>query len=353
MYQVQDYYLALKFNQGSRCVRALYRLCTACCMLHNCKNAGVTRGHPYPKIMISFMLVLQHWRSTKYCGYEMMKTNMSMFNEELGELTFSILARSVLADHTKDDFSHMDRLFRLLRVYRDVKSDVVSDTSGSKNSLNWRHKINKAGDEVNTTILFFKKIIRQMVSNTYRSYDGTPKCYSNAQNGSVLKVVPSSPAVYMTKVELDAYVKTQVTSIRADMNSNFLYPYSHIWPECINHDDEHDDALQFVEMNPVEEEHKEEIDSDIPDDLEKKHNSEDEVGDLGNDINLEQDVDDGADNHPDPDHAVNPLDQRGWDAWGTINQQNQMVGKRKTAPVQRFAYDQRRRGGHFPDPSLQ
>ena len=107
-------------------------------MLHNCRNAGATRGHPYPKIMLSFMLVLRYWRVSNFCAYQMMKNNMGMFNEELGELTFSILARSVLADHTRDDFDHMDKLFRLLRVYRDVKSDVVADNSNSANSLNWR-----------------------------------------------------------------------------------------------------------------------------------------------------------------------------------------------------------------------
>ena len=81
-----------------------------------------------------------------------------MFNEELGELTFSILARSVLGDHTRYDFDHMDRLFRLLKVYRAVKSDVVADNSNASNSLNWRHKINKVGDEVTSTQLFFKRI---------------------------------------------------------------------------------------------------------------------------------------------------------------------------------------------------
>jgi len=62
-----------------------------------------------------------------------------------------------------------------LRIYRDVKGDVVADTTGAANSLNWRHKINKVGEEVVTTELFFKQIIRQMVSGTYQSYDGKPK----------------------------------------------------------------------------------------------------------------------------------------------------------------------------------
>ena len=352
MNQVQDYYLALKFNQGSRCVRALYRLCTACCMLHNCRNAGSTRGHPYPKIMLLYMLVLQHWRQSKYCGYAMMKSNMAMFNEELGELTFSILARSVLADHTRDDFEHMDRLFRLLRVYRDVKGDVVADTSGASNSLNWRHKINKVGEEVTTTELFFKRIIRQMVSGTYTSYDGTPKCYTNAANASTLKVRPDSPLVYMQKQDLDAYLLNLMAVIKVDMNTNFLYPYSHIWPECINHDDDHKHDVQVVEMIQVAENQEEEYESDDENHQRNKEVAEDVVEDKENEDNIDSAGDEGDEPELDHDDAHNPSEQPGWEAWGRVHQQHQVVGKRNRNPVVRFNYGGRRRGGHYPEPNM-
>ena len=49
---------------------------------------------------------------------------------------------------------------------------------------------------------------------------------------------------------------------------------------------------------------------------------------------------------------MNPFEQRGWEAWGTVNAQNQMVGKRKKNQVQRFAYSGRRRGGAYPEPDV-
>lgn len=355
-FQVQDYYVALKFNQGTRCIKALYRLCVACCMLHYCRNAGATRGHPYPKIMLLFMLVLRHWRATRFCAYEMMKTNMSMFNEELGELTFSILARSVLGDHTRDDFDHMDRLFRLLKVYRDVKSDVVADNSNASNSLNWRHKINKVGDEVTSTQLFFKRIIRQMVAGTYQSYDGSPKCYTNAQCGSELSIASNSPLVYMSFPELDAYLKNLMAVIRVDMNTNFLFPYSHIWPECINLNDLHNQDDMVIVAGPKDvPDNGEEIEVDVIDfkqELEHKQADQAEDGDVDKDDDKQEEVEEEVEDGPDPDHAVNPFEQRGWEAWGTVNAQNQMVGKRKTNPVQRLGFSGRRRGGAWPDPDV-
>ena len=282
----------------------------------------------------------------------MMKSNMAMFNEELGELTFSILARSVLADHTRDDFDHMDRLFRLLRVYRDVKGDVVADTSGAANSLNWRHKINKLGEEVVTTELFFKKIIRQMVSGTYQSYDGSPKCYTNARNAATLKVSPTSPAVYMPKDALDAYLLNLLAVIRVDMNTNFLFPYAHIWPACINHDDDHDDDELVVEMNVAQENEDVGFESDDQNREENKKDLEEAVNEIENNNNRNGDIDEEDVPELDQDHDVNPTDERGWEAWGTINEQNQIVGKRKSNPVSRFVYNERRRAGHYPDPKM-
>ena len=281
-----------------------------------------------------------------------MKSNMAMFNEELGELTFSILARSVLADHTKDDFAHMDRLFRLLRVYRDVKGDVVADTSGAANSLNWRHKINKVGEEVVTTELFFKKIIRQMVSGTYQSYDGTPKSYTNAATAATLKVRSTSPLVYMQKDALDDYLLNLMAVIRVDMNTNFLYAYKHIWPECINHDDEHDDDEQVVQMDHVEENHDDGFESDDQNDEENKQDPKEGVDAKHNEENINAVVVEDDEPVLDADHAVHPLHSRSWEAWGMVNGENVMLGKRKSVPIQRFVHAGRRVNGHFPDPNM-
>ena len=321
-------------------------------MLHNCRNAGATRGHPYPKVMLLFMLVLRYWRDTNFCAAQMMRNNMSLFNEELGELTFSILARSVLADHTRDDFEHMDRLFRLLRVYRDVKSDVVADNSGASNSLNWRHKIQKSGDEITSTQLFFKKIIKQMVNGTYQSYDGSPACYKNAQSGSELRIRTNSPLVYMQLPELDVYLQKLMTVIRTDMNTNFLYPYSHIWPECLSIDDLHaNQDVVVVDGRPnIPEE--DEVEEDVEKERDETEDVKEVEEDAENNDNHQQHADEKSDHEADADDGVNPFERRSWKAWGTVNTENEMYGKRKTNPVQRFQYQGRRVNGRYPDPKM-
>lgn len=321
-------------------------------MLHNCRNAGATRGHPYPKVMLLFMLVLRYWRDTNFCAAQMMRHNMSLFNEELGELTFSILARSVLADHTRDDFEHMDRLFRLLRVYRDVKSDVVADNSGASNSLNWRHKIQKSSDEITSTQLFFKKIIKQMVNGTYQSYDGSPACYKNAQSGLEHRIRTNSPVVFMQLPELDDYLQKLMIVIRTDMNTNFLYPYSHIWPECLSVDDLHANQDVVVVDGRPNIPDEEEVEDDVEKELDEKEDVKEAEEDADKNDNQQEHDDEDSDHEADADDGVNPFERRSWKAWGTVNEENTMYGRRKTNPVKRFKYDDRRVNGRYPQPKM-
>jgi hypothetical protein len=246
----------------------------------------------------------------------------------------------------------MDRLFRLLRVYRDVKSDVVADNSGASNSLNWRHKIQKSGDEITSTQLFFKKIIKQMVNGTYQSYDGSPACYKNAQSGSELRIRTDSPLVYMQLPELDVYLQKLMTVIRTDMNTNFLYPYSHIWPECLSADDLHaNQDVVVVDGRPnIPEE--DEVEEDVEKEQDEKEDVKEVEEDVENNDNQHKHDDDKSDHEADADDGINPFDNRSWTAWGTVNPENEMHGKRKKKPVERLQYDKRRVNNRYPDPKM-
>ena len=170
-------------NNGVDSIKTLYRLFIASSMLYNVNVPGRRSAHNYPKMQLSYLLILQYWKSIDHCTYKMMLNNMGIFNEELGEIGFSILARASLGDHIKDDFDHMSKLYKLMPVYRDLKREVLRDNNIAT-SLSWRHKIDIGGDEVMTCGLFFKKIIRQIVAGTYRSYSSVRSTYVNASRAS-------------------------------------------------------------------------------------------------------------------------------------------------------------------------
>ena len=162
--QVQDFYVSMKLNKGATSREALYQLFVACCMLHNIKTPGHRTAHNYPKIQLCYLLILAYWKKINFYAYRMMNQHMAIFNEELGEITFSILGRVVLGDHCKDNFVHMNKMYQLLPLYRNIKDDVLKD-SNVKCSLSWRHHIRSSSEEVQNAILYFKACVRQISSS--------------------------------------------------------------------------------------------------------------------------------------------------------------------------------------------
>ena len=143
--QVQDYYLSLRFNNLSFSVQMLYRLFVASTMLRQMKIKGRGTAHNYPKMILAQLLILEYWRQSDYYAVQLMMANTSIVNEELGEATFSLLARAVLGDSCRSDFQHMRKLFKLIPIYREIKDDL-SDQQGKKNSINWHHRIHADDD---------------------------------------------------------------------------------------------------------------------------------------------------------------------------------------------------------------
>ena len=97
-----------------------------------------------------------------------------MFNEEVGEHSFSILSRIVLADTIKCSFSHMNKLYALVNAYRANIEDMTSDQYR-------RLRPNRGYDLRKKTALrdaieaFVHSLIRNVRANTYSLYRAEEK----------------------------------------------------------------------------------------------------------------------------------------------------------------------------------
>ncbi len=204
-------------------------------LLRNVRVPHTGKAHNYPKFQLSYLLLIEHWRTSKHVIWTMMRRNIHIFNEEYGEVFFSILGRSVLGDHVKSKFDHIRRLYRMLPQYREIKNDILSDqnTSGSKSG---RHIIDLDSDEVRVTKIFFQNVIRQVVSNKYKSYNGTKSSFSNRTTALSNLTCDYIPVVYHTDVL--TLVNVMFRLIKTDIEGFFLYNFTNIWPEADLNPDE-------------------------------------------------------------------------------------------------------------------
>lgn len=302
------------------------------------KIVGSRKAHHYPKIQLSFLLILEHWKATRYCGYRMMCNNMGIFNEEIGEITFSVLSRCVLGDTVKDNIQHMNRMFSLLPVYKAVTRDVQVDRN-AMNTITWRHKIKMDCDELKTAEVFFKRVIRQIKNDSYYSYDGSVACYTNTINAGTHMVKAMRDKVYMNDNELNTYITGLINEITIDIQSHFVHPHRDIWPECIvgleaddndlSIDIQHDNVLDYSRSDSNKDSDEEKI---LPQPLSPIN--------YHSDVTIENENDES--NNDDSNRLVSPYENRSWNAWGTISRENLMIGRRARLAPRRLTPSKRR-----------
>ena len=105
--QVHDYYISMRLTNIKLLVTSLYRLCLVCTMLRRVKVKGRGTAHNYPRIQLSYLLILEHWRVNNYVALKMIRSNSAIVNEELGEASFSLLGNVMLGDNLKSKFDHI------------------------------------------------------------------------------------------------------------------------------------------------------------------------------------------------------------------------------------------------------
>ena len=206
---------------------SLYRLFCVCFMLRNVSIPGAGTPHDYPKRQLSYMLLLTHWKNASHVTWQLLDGHINLFNEEYGEAVFSILSRSVLGDNIKSDFDHMNKIFKLLPIYRDVKKDIMRDADISSNSITWHHTIQNDSQEVTATTFFFQRTIRSILANRYKSYQSTSEYGSSHE-----EQVKSNTRYFIDQVfdpEAQHKVEPVFDKVKKDLSGNWVGKHSEIW----------------------------------------------------------------------------------------------------------------------------
>jgi hypothetical protein len=230
--------VALRFNDLRVSIRALYRLFIAGIYLKNVKVPHKGTAHNYPMMILSYLLILEYWRGIDHVSIKMMKDNTMIVDEELGELCFSVLGRCVLGDTCKSNFEHISKMFKLLPIYREVRDEIAGETRSS--SIAWRHKVTDDCDEVKSASLFFKRLIKQVMDKTYKSYDGSPSSFNSAQTASTCLTTRYTPVIVIPQVVVDELPKLYA-GIESKLCGSWLKPHKDMWPEAADEDDNDSD----------------------------------------------------------------------------------------------------------------
>ena len=197
--KVQDYGVALKLNDGNLMLRAYFRLFK----VFLCLDAS----HEYVRSMQSHLMCLLYWRKVDqeagrplpgsagadWPFWKLFLHGAAAFNEECGEISFSVLARVLHSDSERTKIDHVNRKYRRVRQYLDAKDELLADEDDwgdVARTISGRHHIKEGDAQVLQTAEFLKLVANEVRWGVYGTYDDI-RCFKNKADASRYKAKPS------------------------------------------------------------------------------------------------------------------------------------------------------------------
>jgi hypothetical protein len=121
------------------------------------------------------MLLLKYHQNTSSSTWELLTNHFHLFNEELGEVSLSVLGRlqkPVLSK--RPDVQHWDNAYKLSKIYQDVDDSVMS-ARDKNNTRSKPIKMTKHEETIRKTQDFLDGLIRTAGRGTFSMLSGPKK----------------------------------------------------------------------------------------------------------------------------------------------------------------------------------
>ena len=185
----------------------------------------------YQRALSTSISIWEWMKSINHPCWQLFKNNASAFNEESGEICFSVLAREISGSGVRSDCQAVSSKFRIIKTKIDVANDLKFELCGD-DFASKKHKVIRAdSDEVKTTAYFFQRTIRQIVSKAFRHYgpdcgvlDAKARRAKTPRKTVPLQVVPKLHG------DVTETMRGVVDAQRTKLNGFWVHHHKDIWP---------------------------------------------------------------------------------------------------------------------------
>ena len=201
-------------------------------------NVSVTQKNAYSRSMMMQLLNLMYQRENNLPSWQMFSKSTAVFNEEVGEHSFSILSRLVLGDTTKCSFAHMDMMYALIHTYRANNEDIMNDEL-RKARPHKRYSLHKKHATLDAIRAFMLHVIRQVKADTYKVYPGKPDKHNPAfKSAAVASALMIGRVATKSMWDLANVIplNTQINKMRKEARATYMGDWAgkyciEQWPE--------------------------------------------------------------------------------------------------------------------------
>jgi hypothetical protein len=189
----------------------------------------------YTRCLILQLNLLLHHKKQNSGVWQMLKANPAAFNEEVGEMSFSILARCTLGDTQKHRFKHISDIYSMIHVYRQLNEDIHQDLAAplqEKKFTTGKFMVRDDSTEVETMVVFFQSMIRNITAGCFRVYDGTKAGYASKTGALDHMVEEVNPSRVLSCSSIRRNITMVQKKVATEIGGFWLDPYVEQWPEA-------------------------------------------------------------------------------------------------------------------------
>ena len=132
---------------------------------------GGTNTTEYQRAIATSLHIWQHWRNVDHVAWRLFDANASMWNEESGEVCFSVLARDIASSGVRSDVSKVSEKFELIKMKMETAADLKVDLCGDDFADRKHRTIQMDSKEVQATVVFFRRMITSLRRGCHRHFD--------------------------------------------------------------------------------------------------------------------------------------------------------------------------------------
>ena len=184
------------------------------------------------------LLNIIHMQKHNLPSWRLFNRSVAVFNEEVGEHSFSVLSRVVLGDNNKCSFKHMHYMYQMIHTYRQCAGELLKD-QGRKKRTTTNMDIHRLHSTQTAVTNFMLDTIRSIKAHTYRVYPGAKNkanpSYPNVNSSSASKIVRTATRSMWeiaNVMPLRIQLKTMMNQARATYCGSWAHENcSADWPE--------------------------------------------------------------------------------------------------------------------------
>jgi hypothetical protein len=200
LYQVQDYGIALKLGDGALILTCMVRLLKVFLCLHN-----ETRQSEYITGVVTQMRIFASWIESNgkspdvHPILQQWLMEPSVFNEEAGEISLSVMSRGMSAVGSCSDINTYQTEFQAMhdrmKAAKDLKIEMSSEDIDDRRERKEEMTDAKVKPELDAITSHFKTVLRKVKSNSWRPVKGRWALFNT-------QVAPADGPLVLAKVAM-------------------------------------------------------------------------------------------------------------------------------------------------------